>query len=41
MSDPLGALPIKSLPARPNLDQYKKQAKELLRDWRGGERRSD
>lgn len=37
MSDPLGALPIKSLPARPNLEQYKKQAKELLRAWRGGE----
>jgi ankyrin repeat protein len=37
MSDPLGALPIKSLPTRPNLEQYKKQAKELLRDWRGGE----
>jgi ankyrin repeat protein len=38
MSDPLGALPIKSLPARANLEQYKKQAKELLRAWRGGER---
>ena len=37
MSDLPGALPIKSLPARPNLEQYKKQAKELLRDWRGGD----
>jgi ankyrin repeat protein len=27
----------KSLPARPNLEQYKKQAKELLRDWRSGD----
>jgi len=27
----------KNLPARPNLEQYKKQAKELLRDWRGGD----
>jgi ankyrin repeat protein len=27
----------KSLVARPNLEQYKKQAKELLRDWRGGD----
>jgi ankyrin repeat protein len=32
MPDPLGGLPIKSLPARPNLEQYKKQAKELAKD---------
>ncbi len=28
---------IQSLPARPNLEQYKKQAKELLRAWRNSE----
>ena len=30
-------MPEKSFPARANLEQYKKQAKELLRDWRGGD----
>jgi len=32
MPDPLGGLPIKPLPARPNLEQYKKQAKDLAKD---------
>jgi ankyrin repeat protein len=32
MPDPPGGLPIKSLPARPNLEQYKKQAKDLAKD---------
>ena len=30
-------MPSRQLPARPNLDQYKKQAKELLKGIRGGE----
>jgi hypothetical protein len=30
-------LPERSLPVRPNLDQLKRQAKELLRDLRGGD----
>jgi ankyrin repeat protein len=37
MPDPLSAFPIKTLSARPSLEQYKKQAKELLRAWRVGE----
>jgi ankyrin repeat protein len=32
MPDSLGGLPIKSLPTRPNLEQYKKQAKDLAKD---------
>jgi ankyrin repeat protein len=32
MPDQIGGLPIKSLPARPNLEQYKKQAKDLVKD---------
>lgn len=30
-------MPHRSLPDRPNLEQYRKQAKELLRDFRAGE----
>ncbi len=29
-------MPEKELPARPNLEQYKKQAKEFAREWRAG-----
>jgi ankyrin repeat protein len=32
MPAPHGAFPIRTLPAHPNLEQYKKQAKELVRD---------
>src|SRR5687767_8879533 len=27
-------MPARNLPARPNLDQYKKQAKDLLKRWK-------
>src|SRR5687767_545451 len=27
-------MPVRDLPARPNLDQYKKQAKDLLKRWK-------
>ena len=30
-------MPARALPDRPNLDQYKKQAKDLLRAWRTGD----
>src|SRR5579864_4683528 len=30
-------MPEKELPARPNLEQYKKQAKDLVRDYRAGD----
>ncbi len=30
-------MPPKALPDRPNLSQYKKQAKDLLRAWRSGD----
>jgi len=31
-------MPVRELPARPNLDQYRKQAKELLKGIRSGDR---
>ena len=37
MSNPAPA-PARSLPARPSLDQLRKQAKELLKDYRSGDR---
>jgi hypothetical protein len=30
-------MPVKALPDRPNLDQYRKQAKDLLRAWRAAD----
>ncbi len=30
-------MPARALPDRPDLGQYKKQAKDLLREWRGGD----
>src|SRR4029450_5136691 len=30
-------MPARALPDRPDLAQYKKQAKDLLRAWRGGD----
>ncbi len=30
-------MPARSLPARPNLEQYRKQAKDLLKQWRRGD----
>ena len=30
-------MPARALPDRPDLDQYRKQAKDLLRAWRGGD----
>ena len=30
-------MPARDLPVRPNLEQYKKQAKELLAAWKAGD----
>lgn len=30
-------MPARNLPARPNLEQYKKQAKDLLKDWKSAD----
>ena len=37
MSEPTGRMPVRDFPVRPNLEQLKHQAKDLLRGWRAGE----
>ena len=33
-------MPARELPARPNLDQYRKQAKDLLKRWKSEDPRT-
>src|ERR1700731_3909044 len=37
MSEPIRRMSVRDFPVRPNLEQLKHQAKDLLREWRGGE----